>query len=213
MIAYREIPSDAALIGDTTFQRVRQIHKRGLIPWSIFILMALVFLARTALLHRHEEQQRSASYSILSKGMERFLKSREEAKPIWSYSTLYDEDDDRLQEYDAALTDFYERHAKFLWIEVSVMLFAPHLSMHKLFASPTMRAVLRQQSRVLKQHSRLLTNHSKRLAVAMAKTMKRIYKNRSRVSTLSDYTYYFTIEEEEKKPSTKKIIDLVVDRR
>jgi len=229
MIAYRDIPSGdnpALKKGDTTFQRVLLIHKRGddfglIKPRSIFLLMTLIFVVRTAVLHRHEQRQEEASTSstsalLLSKGMEHFRKSNEEASPLWSYSTLYDEDDDRLQEYDAALTDFYERHFQsFLWVEVGVMLVAPHLSMHKLlFASPTMRAVLRQQSRVLKQHSRLLTSHSKKVVVAMAKGIKAIYKNRSRVPDLvSDYTWYFTIEEDEKNPSTKKIIDIVVDGR
>jgi hypothetical protein len=172
--------------------------------------MALVFVVRTAVLHHHEQQREPSS--VLSKGVEHFLKSREEANPLWSYSTLYDEDDDRLQECDAAFSDLYERHAKFIWIEVGVILFAPHLSMHKLFRSPTMRAVLRQQTRVLKRQTRVLSSTSRRMGTAIAKTIKNLYKNRSRYSSLSEYTWYFTIEEEDQKSSTPKFIDLVVDK-
>eukprot|EP00526_Cylindrotheca_closterium_P019432 CAMPEP_0113643152 /NCGR_PEP_ID=MMETSP0017_2-20120614/22683_1 /TAXON_ID=2856 /ORGANISM="Cylindrotheca closterium" /LENGTH=220 /DNA_ID=CAMNT_0000554639 /DNA_START=199 /DNA_END=861 /DNA_ORIENTATION=+ /assembly_acc=CAM_ASM_000147 len=208
--SYREMPSDhpsssqqgASLKGDTTFQRALQIHKGGLIPWSIFLLMMAVFLIRTAVLHEPEPPS-----SALSNGIEHFLKSNEEAHPLWSYSTLYDEDDDQLQEHDAALTDLYEKHAKLLWIEAGVMLFAPQLSLPRLFRSPTMRAVLRQQSRLLKVQSRAL---SKRLVMGVAKTIKTIYKNRSRYSTLSECTWYFTIEEEENNPHTPRTIDLVV---
>ncbi|CAJ1959236.1 unnamed protein product [Cylindrotheca closterium] len=189
---YHEFPRDQhPLKGDTTFQRVQQMHKGGLVPWGIFLLMMFIFLIRTTVLHFHE-QETSDPFKALSKNIDHFLKSNEEAQPIWSYSAFYDEDDDRLQEQGAALTDLYEKHAKILWIEVGVMLFAPHLNLPKLFSSPTMRAVLRQQGRVLKLQSRALT---KRLVVAITKTIKTVYKNRSRYSTLSEYSYYLTIEE------------------
>ncbi|KAL3938081.1 MAG: hypothetical protein SGBAC_006929 [Bacillariaceae sp.] len=211
--AHGEISSDppssqASLKGDTTFQRVLYMHKGGLIPWtSTFLLMLVVFLARTAVFHYQEQNAPVPLHALVSSGIEDFLKSNEEVHPLWSYSTLYDEDDDRLQEHDAVLTDLYEKHAKFLWIEVGVMLFAPHLNLPKLFVSPTMRSVLRQQSRLLKLQSRPL---SRRIIETIAKTIKTIYKNRSRYSTLSDCTWYFTIEEGEKKAATPRIIDLVV---
>ena len=208
MIAsFRDISADQALSqqgtlnGSTTFQRVLLMQERGFVPWSIFLLMAIVFLIRTAVLHRNETSSTSSS------AIERFLKSSEDAHPLWSYSTLYDEDDDRLQKHDAALTEIYKKYAKLVWIEVGVMLFAPHLSLPKLFASPTMRAVIRQQSTMLKLEAQSIF---KKVFVTIGKTIKTIYKNRSRYSTLSDYTWYFTIEEEDKKPPTPRYIDLIV---
>lgn len=193
------------------------MHKRGFVSWSIFLLMTTIFLLRTAILHHEDRKSTSPSSSssslnaVFSNGIEHFKNSNKKAHPLWSYSTFYDDDDNRLQEYGAVLTDLYEKHAKFLWVEVGVMLFAPHLGMHKIFASPSMRTVFRQQSHVLRQQSRTAMTHGKRVAVAIAKAIRSVYKNRSKYSTLSDYTWYFTIEEEEKKAPLPRTIDLYLN--
>lgn len=185
--SYREIPggdpsSQASLKGDTTFQRALHLHKGGRVPWRIFLLMTVIFLIRTTLWHYHEQEPAPSARSdnALSKSIDHFLKSNEEADPMWSYSALYDEDDVRLQEHGAVLTDLYEKHAKFLWIEVGVMLFAPHLNLPRLFRSPTMRAVFRQQGGIL----------SKNIIKAVSKTCKTIKKYYSRYSPLSEATHH-----------------------
>lgn len=192
---------------NSTFRRVLQMHKVGvLISWSVFLLMASVFALRTAVSYYNDETRSTSLFSNApSHTIENFMNSDKEAHPLWSYSTLYGDGDDRLQKYDAVLTNLYAKHAKFIWIEVGVMLFVPHLSMHKLFKSPTMRMVLRQQGGVLKQNSRMLASKSKRAIVAAAKTVRSIYKNRSKFSTLSDYTWYFSVDEKEKKPQIKGV--------
>lgn len=150
----------------------------------IFLLCSIVGMLQYRELNYTERRTNSTT------PLKHFLNTSKDAAPVYSLSSLYDVDEIKEHQKDHVLTELLEKHSKFLWVEVGVLLFAPQFSAAKLFSSPTVRMVIRH-------HSKGLVSNSRKFFGRAGKTIKTVYKNRDKFSTLSDYTWYVNVEDKD----------------
>jgi hypothetical protein len=162
---------------------------------TFFTLVFLLF-SFIALLQSRDSKSSDVSNSPL----EHFLNTSKEAKPVDSLSSLYGKEI-REQEKDHVLTELLGKHSTFLWVEVVVLLlFSSQLSTAKIFSSPTVRMIIRQQSKSA-------FTASKRLFSMAGKRIRTVYKNRDKYSTLSDSTWYVNVDDKNSsEASTSKAV-------
>jgi hypothetical protein len=152
---------------------------------TFFTLVFLLF-SFIALLQSRDSNSSDVSNSPLEHVLN--MNTSKEAKPLWSLSSLYDHKDIREQEKDHVLNELLEKHSTFLWVEVGVFfLFGSQFSTAKIIFSPTVRMIIRQ-------HSKSTFTASKRLFSMAGKTIRTVYKNRDKYSTLSDCTWYVNVD-------------------
>eukprot|EP00980_Cylindrotheca_fusiformis_P024140 scaffold11571_cov122-Cylindrotheca_fusiformis.AAC.3 len=157
---------------------------------AICVGVVFLLLSIAGLLHYRKVQNAKTVTPL-----EEFINKSKDAAPVYSLSSLYDEDVIKHSN-DHFLTELLEKHSKFLWVEMGVLLFAPQFSTAKLLSSPTVRMVLRQ-------HSKSAVQNSRKFFSVAGKTIKTLYKHRDKYSTLSDYTWYVNVEEKDENKASK----------